>query len=328
MPYINVDEAYILDNTGLQVDQVVDIPYTDAALTDGQKAQARKNIAAGGTNPNLADNPFFTIRQRGDGPFTTGNAFTVDRWKMNTWNSTSPTLTVNANGSVTLSSSTASGTATSFALWQIIENGTKFAGKTVTLSVMVDAVTGSGVKMFICGAANETRYAEAGISTGLNTLTFTLADSITGLSVYIGHHASSSGSGALSLTVSAVKLELGTVSTLANDTPPNYAEELAKCQYYFRRVSGDVYLCSGMAVSATAVVFPFPFTMRANPTITMTGTISAVGSGGILAVSSVNSVGRASNAIQVRLTVSGATQYGAYLLTPQNGAYIDFSADL
>lgn len=33
--------------------------------------------------------------------------------------------------------------------------------------------------------------------------------------------------------VKAVKLELGSVSTLANDTAPNYAEELAKCQRFF-----------------------------------------------------------------------------------------------
>ena len=38
-----------------------------------------------------------------------------------------------------------------------------------------------------------------------------------------------------SITLKAVKLEIGSVSTLANDAPPNYAAELAKCQRYFQR---------------------------------------------------------------------------------------------
>lgn len=37
--------------------------------------------------------------------------------------------------------------------------------------------------------------------------------------------------------VAAVKLEEGTVSTLANDAPPDFGEELRKCQRYLRDVS-------------------------------------------------------------------------------------------
>lgn len=94
MAYINVDEVYILDNTGLQVDMATDIPFADAGFNDDQKAQARKNIAAGGSNRNLLDNAYFVgggsqlggetfpINQRGQTSYSgTGN--TIDRWKCN-----------------------------------------------------------------------------------------------------------------------------------------------------------------------------------------------------------------------------------------------------
>ena len=38
------------------------------------------------------------------------------------------------------------------------------------------------------------------------------------------------------VTIRAVKLELGSVSTLHLDTAPNYATELAKCQRYYQRI--------------------------------------------------------------------------------------------
>ena len=58
MAYINVDEVYILDNTGAQVDAVTDIPFkADAGLTDAQKAQARANLGISGGGEPATETP-------------------------------------------------------------------------------------------------------------------------------------------------------------------------------------------------------------------------------------------------------------------------------
>ena len=44
MAAIDVNDAYVLDHTGEQVDQVTEVPYGAAGLTDAQKAQARTNL--------------------------------------------------------------------------------------------------------------------------------------------------------------------------------------------------------------------------------------------------------------------------------------------
>jgi hypothetical protein len=76
------------------------------------------------------------------------------------------------------------------------------------------------------------------------------------------------------LTIKAVKLELGSVSTLAQDTAPNYQQELAKCQRYFQRIRsldnvGWTLLATGVMDSSTRFwgVVPLPVEMRSKPTI-------------------------------------------------------------
>lgn len=50
--------------------------------------------------------------------------------------------------------------------------------------------------------------------------------------------------------IEAVKLEIGTTSTLANDTVPNYAEELAKCQrYYWQAGPNQANVVLGLGVA-------------------------------------------------------------------------------
>lgn len=347
MATIDINDAYILNETGAQVDKVTGLFYKDESTTAAEKAFAQLNVGAsldlgitgatigqmpvvasvdgsgaptswnaatpssgGGGGRNLLDNGWFRVNQRG---WTSGNMgsmqYWADRWHMNTDASNPSSLSLN-NGVVTIT--TPSGTNRFGNILQTLADPDAIVGKVVTLSVLKSDDTIISGTITRTAATTQDAYNEGGIILRLSST------NRFNVQVEAGK----------TLSIKAVKLEIGSTSTLAQDAPPDYGEELAKCQYYFRRVSGDVYLCSGMAVNTTVVVFPFPFTMRTNPTITITGTISAVGSGGILAVSSVNSVGKATNAIQVRLTVSGATQYGAYLLTPSNGGYLDFTADL
>lgn len=47
MAIINVDDAYILNETGAQVDKTTGIPFKNENLTEAEAAQARANIRAG-----------------------------------------------------------------------------------------------------------------------------------------------------------------------------------------------------------------------------------------------------------------------------------------
>lgn len=310
MPYINVDEAYILDNTGLQVDQAVDIPFADAGFTDTQKAQARANIAAGGSNVNLLDNPWFTVNQRSLSTYST-NAYSVDRWKVNA----STTLTVGTTG-VTLSAG--GGFRQYLPLSQILD------GKTYTFSAMTD----DGSVYSMTGTLNSS-------ASGWQVNAHLLQNYIwCGIRVNSGKWdidiTSTNG-----VTITATKLELGSYSTLANDTPPDYATELAKCQRYFFRLKMESNRCYavGFAESTTSVriALPVPSPMRSDPTVTTSGTIRFKGNGGLLtpsAFATSNSYPPDATA-RINCTVSGATQYQLYALSANDSStYIDLSADL
>jgi len=316
MPYINVDEAYILDNTGLQVDQVVDIPYTDAALTDGQKEQARKNIGAGGTNPNLLDNPFFSVNQRSAMTITgsSSGVFSVDRWRLF---GTTTSLTVTSTGVSVCSKSNG--------LLQRFDAdlGTFLNGKAVTLSVMDDSGNiASGSLVYDNTALKNT-----------GSLTIGSYTVVLYAGVISGYQAFSILTGDDTINLRAVKLELGAFSTLANDAPPDYGTELAKCQRYFVRALGDPF---GTGYITTAgnnsrITVPVPMTMRATPTVSFSGTFHLRVQGTTLNVTTMSAVSPKNTAGGITLSCSGfsgATTGFCALHADGLSDYIDFSADL
>ena len=243
MPYINVDEAYILDNTGLQVDMATDIPFADAGFTDAQKAQARKNIAAGGSNPNLLDNAYFVGggSQLGDGVFpinqrglTSYSAYvnSIDRWYA------AAAMTVAADGILC------------DAIVQKIPTDGALRGKTLTFSVLkADGTIISGTAVF--QPTGDTYFYNSG------------GDTLVYNSYFSGFEIVSSSK------IAAVKLELGTVSTLPNDAPPDFGEELAKCKRRLRYVPlkrTPVILDGGYSV---AVVTLTGIEMASSPTASL-----------------------------------------------------------
>ena len=157
------------------------------------------------TNPNLLDNPWFTVNQRGVSA-KTSNSYGYDRWKG---------LYTPSNG--------LSCVANDWAL-QLLETDVinELNGKTLTISVM---------------------YSDGTIETGTavysNSATTTFIDN-----AKIKIESASYNSYGIGITVKdtntikAVKLELGSISTLALDTAPNTATELLKCQRYFYRCNG------------------------------------------------------------------------------------------
>ena len=189
------------------------------SLTDTQKEQARKNIAAANTNPNLLDNPWFNsgnvINQRGAATLPVGG-YGIDRWK----GGSAGAVTVVSDGLQFVGRGNA---------YQIPPSGfwDSMMGKTVTASLLFSdgtlqggsGVIGSGVTEF--GTYNGVRIYKSS-SNNFNLESNSDANCI----------------------VRAVKLEVGSVSTLANDTPPDYGEELIRC-IYSTADSSDTYANNG-----------------------------------------------------------------------------------
>lgn len=202
---------------------------------------------------NLLDNPWFTVNQRG---WVSGDAavqtYTLDRWKIG---SSPMNVTVNADHSVTLVNN--SGTD---AFFEQVLASVPAGHKTLSVNAVVE--TGTVEAMFQeNGGVWESPISfevTSGISHGSGVLS-----SDKQMRVFLIVHDGAS------VTIKAIKLENGTVSTLANDTAPNYQQELAKCQRYFLR-SENIWLLIGSEIQNgkyEVAPFQFPTTMRTNPSI-------------------------------------------------------------
>lgn len=268
--------AKYLDNSGLArvwdkvksyVSGLPFVRYDSQSLSDAYKLQARTNIDAAKsdahTNDNLLDNWYFVgggsqlddgvfpINQRGQTSYS-ANAYGIDRWicyggTQTVW---SGGVIIPANGVMT----------------QPTNNLAQLNGETLTLSILyedrLDIGTAtldlSGTTMFINNDGRGQAYIT---SSGLVQFYRDIAN-----------------------TIKAVKLEKGTVSTLANDVPPDFGEELAKCQrrlFIRDYVDGDV-IANGLSLSATYSIFnlALPVSMASGGTPTATVTVNPLVLGG------------------------------------------------
>ena len=306
MAVINIDDAYILNETGAQVDKVTGLYFKDESTSAAEKAFAQLNIGTAGSNRNLLDNPWFTVNQRGVNGTIANGQYGLDRWMAG-----GGTVTM-ATGGITL------GAGNSYAL-QRPANKEIFNGKTVTMSVMTDdGVIESGTVVAQTGAAKAVR-----------TANFELCIGYTAYGSFYFYNTSSSVK-----TVIAAKLELGSVSTLANDVPPDYGEELAKCQRYFLRIYGDPigtgYIASGLGT--VFILVPTGVTMRAKPTVSYSGAFSVRVQGSTISVSAMTfaTPAHTGGGVGIVCTLSSnAGSVGTCAMYPnQATAYIDLSADL
>lgn len=204
---------------------------------------------------NLLDNPWFTVNQRGQNSYTPPadeNIYCVDRFVTN-------------GGALTISDTGVIMDARGY-LVQFLENHLvdSLQGKPVTLSVM--SADGEVYSTSIASFDKNEEYKEFGAEFEISYLHWADKPSVIIRNQdYLNQK-----------TVRAVKLELGSVSTLANDVAPNYAEELAKCQrYYYQSWSGPVsemtsdgacgFVAGHIATNPEAISFPVE--MRAIPSI-------------------------------------------------------------
>lgn len=306
-----------------EVDDKINELYADGFFDDIIEEWMNGHIKW--TNPNLLDNGWFFVNQRGQTEYTqVAQSYNgPDRWRWLSGNTGK--ITMNSPYGITIwQSDTSRGNAW---LVQRMANSEALYGKTLTISVNIDGTiysyTGtcpstvtSSEQLFVYKDPTPGIY----VRLGLQTTGFVQAD----IAAYTN----------TAHTINAVKVELGTYSTLANDTPPDTAQELLKCQRYFLRVTGSnsLIIAYGMTFGNGAnlrALIPTPATMRSTPSISRGGTIYVRGEGGLLSLSDLTVIAVQSNGIVVDATSPSAYAGNAvYGLWGEIGSYINLSADL
>ena len=300
----------------LRLATIEDDTYVPYSMTNREMTPYVQSIS----NPNLLDNPWFTVNQRdvekGVSITTTTVRYWWDRWYCNS----NRTFTYNTDNSITSSN---------IDIWQIIEGGIeKLQGRTITLSIMLaDGTIKSGTYNVPQGVPSTNQFISVFNNDGINIVFGRLPSGNAQFSLLLGQNK----------TIKATKLELGSVSTLAMDTAPNYQQELAKCQRYFQRIKSNqngmqAFYTIATSSSSLRGLLILQENMRNKPTITIsdiTG-ITLYNSGTPKQVNSLAIENIDANNRYVKLTMgsSNVAINEVYAAEIANGVYIDFSADL
>lgn len=281
------------------------------------------------SNPNLLDNPWFTVNQRGHSTYNvTENGMTVDRWAASVSSGTM-IVEVTSNGlTITEASDVDDG--------GFIEriNKPDLLGKTVTISI------DDGTNIYHATDTipnvqpeNWTEVCSVTTSGGINASLFISPVNITAFQLqYVIRVPKDNTAHA----IRAVKLELGSVSTLAMDTTPNYATELLKCQRYFIRYSSPCFF-EAYTYNETTARFGIPLTvpMRNNPAFSVNDitNLQLICNGTGQALSSSQTItnsgfGTLQKVMQIDGIPSGSFTSNYLGALKMNAGYIDLSADL
>lgn len=314
MAVINVDDIYILDNTGQQVDDAVDYGLFNS-------------------NDNLLDNWYFVGggSQLGDGVFPINqrgqtsygaSMYGIDRWR--TWGNLTVELT--ADG-LSLTSTEGSG------LFQYPQQNRvlNLVGEQVTFSVKINGQIYSATGEIYKGAwiaADIPQYNAACI----------LVVPASYPSEMISASFRFNGAQSNPVLLQAAKLERGIYSTLANDPVPNFGGARRKCQERLLRVSPMGTSSRGYAGFGSAnssknilVFVPTPVTLAAQPTVSFSN-CNAYNyvTGGSIAISSISIDSWTQNGVFLSCTPSDTSQvvqYQPYVLRVASGGFLDLSCE-
>jgi len=278
------------------------------------------------SNENLVDNPFFTVNQRGtSGSYQEGRI--ADRWYAYGFSASNITSSITNNGVVIQSDGTHG--------WRVLQNIKNYkdlSGRKVTYSINVKSISSGSIRLFYAPSLNGINedwvYLVDASTTGITSVTFTLPDlsSASGLCLMFQSDTP------IDATIRAVKLEVGTVSTLANDVEPDYTTELLKCQWEYYRISLDsasAFVTVGFMADSTTFygVINLPTPLKSAPTSTYSGVIQIFTVGGTENVTSLTTIMRSPQTITVTATIANAlTVNSPAILMGGPSSYIDFSA--
>ena len=177
--------------------------HNGAGLKKGLLSQLANYLGTKFSNPNLLINPDFKVNQRGATSYEK-QGYSVDRWKI--WN---VTVTPSSNGGITIKNDkyTDSGT-----FIQVLENATEGDS---TLSCYVTSVSGTVTMVSDDNSQVVLKQGLNVVHTSKSTKNFT---------IFLNQGTS--------ITLKWVKLEQGKAAT--EFIAPNIAEELTKCNRFFR----------------------------------------------------------------------------------------------
>lgn len=170
------------------------------------------------SNSNILINSDFRINQRGLSTYTrlsTDRMYTVDRWEigMNDMVSVSDASIIYTPGNGNF-------------FRQAIYNYSDYKGKTLTLSVELQNITGGSFKLTLDDGVN--KYETVTTNAGVYTTTGSISENASHIWVYI------SGDAGQSVNVKWAKLEMGNAFT--KFVSPERMNEIEKCRYFYREI--------------------------------------------------------------------------------------------
>lgn len=221
-------------------------------LSDAQKRQVQANTGAtNAPKPNLLDNAWFLINQRGAVSYSTANEVGVDRWK---WQSGSIDPVQWSSSGITC--------AGMCIIRQDFPDVRWASGEILMCSVLLDNGTILSSRMYADGNLHYVG------SSSVSTFRMRLYTGGTGMTFQIMSGTTN--------TIRAIKVEKnGGESTLRFDRQPEYADELLRCQRYLYVISSRTGALSqvGPAIrwSSTTfrVSFPLPTHLYTTPTVSI-----------------------------------------------------------
>ena len=142
------------------------------------------------------------------------------------------------------------------------------------------------------------------------------------------------GTSGATFYITGVQLEKGTVATSFDWRP--YGTELALCQRYYSYLGspytgGESGVGAGLAISSTSALCysQYPMTMRAVPTVAVSGTLVARHSGGQNSFTSLSAAYAGVNAVETNMVISGSSNGSGVVLRNEAAAgAFTFSAEL
>ena len=296
--------------------------------------------------PNLLDNWYFIrgveqsdvasfpINQRGQNSYA-GAIYGMDRW---VGANSNVLLALNYNKYIVLKSSVAG---SQNLLMQYFENKEMFAGKTVTISALINSQL---VQSTISVPADSSTWGST-IGSG--------SDPVNGCAVYLRYlnsklcfvfYADDTYTANTNILLQAAKIEIGSNQSLAHQDGsswvlneiPNYADQLAKCLRFYRRIGGatnNYSLFYGMAFSTSQIRthVDAPLGMAKVPTIAVSSieNFRLEGNGSAIVPTSIQ-VNSSVSATQIPVYINAVNleQYQVYAIVALSSAYIELSADL
>lgn len=287
-------------------------------------------------NDNLIDNADFSINQRKQTTYT-GAVTGIDRWKSQ---SSAVTVTKISEGiTINATSSLSSGYR---AYEQTLGEMAVLKGIPLTLSIFVKECSGAWRMFFGSKGTSANRVTSSSFNTsGVYTVTGTLNADISDFAVSIVKMTNEDAS----ITIAGMKLEVGTVQTLAykgaagtwikNEVTVNPTLELEKCRRHLLVLNADgktyASVGSGTATGTTFSYIDVPLTasMRTAPTVTYTGDWRIRHGGTNMTVTKIDVFKLTENIVTLRAYADGIVAGNAYTLlnTTDTTAKIMLSAE-